>query len=105
MEFRASFTTGRIPPHKDALLAYLTQSAAYYALIIPVVEFVLARPPGYACVIAWAVLVFIGPAFIGFLLGLNARYGFTRTFLGWLGPGMARVVDRSRDAGGILRMG
>jgi hypothetical protein len=38
---RAQFTTGRIPPHKEALLTYLTLSVIYYAFVLPAVAFVL----------------------------------------------------------------
>ncbi len=94
---RVQFTTGRVPPAKEALLAYLAQSVAYYALVLPAVEFVVDRPPGYGRAAAWFLLVFGGPALVGLALGLNARQGLTRSFLGRLRLSVIHVMPTAWD--------
>lgn len=75
---RAQFTTGRIPPPKDAALTYLALTTIYYALVLPAVGAVIMMPPGYQRAFAWIALALVGPAGVGVLLGLNAHYSFSR---------------------------
>ena len=76
LSMRSQFVTGRRPSHSAALLSYLAVSAFYYALILPFVDF--AKPPG---VVAWFLLVFVGPAIVGLLLGIEIQFDLSRKFL------------------------
>ena len=79
---RSQFVTGRRPSHSAALLSYLTVSVIYYALALPFVDFVLSmRAPDYCKVLAWFTLIFIGPAALGLVLGINAQAGLFRRVL------------------------
>lgn len=94
---RAQFTTGRISLPKEALLVYLAQSVAYYAFVLPAVEFVVERSPGYGRAAGWILLVFAGPAILGLALGLNARHGFARSLLGRLKLPVIHVMPTAWD--------
>jgi len=82
---RSLFITGRVPSTKEAILPYLALSVTYYAVVLPIVEYVLSfREPGHEKALAWFGLVFVGPFFVGFILGIVAQYGWVRTFLRWM---------------------
>ena len=82
---RSQFTTGRRPSHSASLLSYLTISVVYYALILPLIGLVwptpsVAIPPAQSVfpltirVLVWFfLLVFVGPAVLGFFLGVSAQ--------------------------------
>lgn len=79
---RSQFITGRRPPHGAALLSYLTVSIIYYALAFPFVDLVISiQKPYYLKTMAWFVLVFMGPAILGLLLGINIQKGLSHRFL------------------------
>lgn len=94
---RAQFTTGRIPPPKDSLLAYLALSIVYYALVLPAVGPALQIDAGYLKAIAWFALVFVGPAVLGLLLGLNARHEIGRRLLRQFGLSTVHVMPTAWD--------
>jgi len=95
---RAQFLTGRSPSHSDALLSYLTLSIIYYALVLPLVDYVLSiEDPGYRKAIAWFGLIFVGPAIFGLLLGLNAQKGFLRWILNRCGLNPVHVMPTAWD--------
>ena len=79
---RSQFVTGRRPSHSAELLSYLTVSVIYYALALPFVDFVLSiHAPDYCKVLAWFTLIFIGPAALGLILGINAQKSLFRRVL------------------------
>ena len=79
---RSQFVTGRRPSHSAELLSYLTISVIYYALALPLVDFVLSiQAPDYCKVLAWFTLIFVGPAALGLFLGINAQKGMFRRVL------------------------
>jgi hypothetical protein len=94
---RAQFTTGRIPPPKDSLLTYLALSVVYYAFLLPAVGPVLRIEAGYFKALAWLVMVFVGPALLGLLLGLNARHGYARSLFRRLGLATVHVMPTAWD--------
>lgn len=95
---RSQFITGRRPPHAAALLSYLTVSIIYYALALPLVDFVLSiQEPGYLKALAWFGLVFVGPAIFGFLLGINIQQGLLRRFLRWCRLNPIHVMPTAWD--------
>ena len=95
---RSQFVTGRRPPHAAALLSYLTVSIIYYALALPLVDFVLSiQEPGYLKALAWFGLVFVGPAIFGLLLGINIQQGLLRRFLRWCRLNPIHVMPTAWD--------
>ena len=95
---RSQFVTGRRPPHAEELLSYLTISAVYYALVLPFVDFVLSvHEPGYFKVLAWFTLIFVGPATLGLLLGINIQKDVLRRGLQWCGLNPVHVMPTAWD--------
>ena len=95
---RSQFVTGRSPSHSAALLPYLTVSVIYYALALPFVRFVLSiHEPGYGKTLAWFTLIFVGPAVLGLLLGVNIQKNLFRRFLQWCGLNPVHVMPTAWD--------
>ena len=92
---RSQFTTGRRPSHSASLLSYLTISVVYYAFILPFLDFVqpitaVAVPPAQSLpplsvkILVWFFLVvFAGPALLGFFLGVSVQKDWFHHFLRW----------------------
>ena len=80
---RSQFVTGRRRSHSDELLSYLTVSVMYYALIFPFVEFDTESIKGGFCMSTawWFLQVFVGPAALGLLLGVNIEKALFHKFL------------------------
>ena len=79
---RSQFVTGRSPSHSAALLSYLTVSVIYYALALPLVDFVLSiHKLDYDKALAWFTLILAGPAALGLLLGINIQKNLFRRVL------------------------
>lgn len=95
---RTQFTTGRMPAPKDSLAAYFALSVFYLALVLPAVGYILEiRDAGYFRAAAWFGVVFVGPALLGLLLGLNARHEFGRQLLRRLGLSTVHVMPTAWD--------
>lgn len=95
---RSRFMTGRIPPHSEAILSYLTLSVIYYALVAPFAKFVISiNEPGYEKVFAWFFLVFIGPSFLGVALGKISNSVWFETLLNKCGLHVVHVVPTAWD--------
>lgn len=79
---RSQFITGRTPTHSEALLSYLALSIIYYALTLPFVDYALSfQTAGYEKTFCWFTLVFVGPALLGLILGLNVQREWLRRAL------------------------
>jgi hypothetical protein len=95
---RAQFLTGRLQPHKDALLSYFTLSILYIAITQAVTSLVtgsdrpLTRQTPYALPI-----MLTGAAIFGALIGLNAARGATRRLLGKLGILVPHAITNAWD--------
>lgn len=95
---RSQFVTGRSPPHAAALLSYLTVSVIYYALALPFVGYVLSlQEPGYEKAFSWFALVFVGPAVLGLLLGINIQKDLFRRVLQRCGLNPVHVIPTAWD--------
>lgn len=95
---RSQFVTGRSPAHSAVLLSYLTVSIIYYALALPAVDFVLSiQDPGNKKALAWFALVFVGPAILGLLLGINIQKDLFRRILQMFGLNPVHVIPTAWD--------
>lgn len=80
---RSQFVTGRRHSHSEEVLSYVTVSLIYYALIFPFVEFD-SEKEGFGFRTStgvWLLQVFVGPAALGFLLGVNIEKALFHRFL------------------------
>ena len=78
---RSQFVTGRISPDLGAV-PYVIVSVVYYALAYPFLEILLAiQQPGVGKAIGWFTLIFVGPAILGLVLGINIQKNLFRRLL------------------------
>ena len=95
---RAQFVAGRTQLESPALLSYFVISIIYYALALPFVDFaLLIEKPGYGKAVAWLVLIFVGPAALGLLLGVNIQKNLFRRLLQWFRLNPVHVVPTAWD--------
>lgn len=96
--FRAQFVAGRMPSTSEGAISYITVSLAYHAIAYPI-----ARPiyesgslEGLFWV-GWLVLIFMAPAILGILLGLNIRKGWTKKLVNGFGLNTIHPVNCAWD--------
>jgi hypothetical protein len=83
---RARFLGGGRIPLSEAGAIYLGYSALYLAVVLPILNrFGLLSIGGLTDTAVWIALVFVVPAIIGCLIGLNARHDFLRRQLRKIG--------------------
>lgn len=75
---RARFIAGRMEKLSEAILAYLSLTIVYYGLALPFIAYILDLPAGVLKSLCWWLLIAVGPAFFGMLLGVGAQYGWIR---------------------------
>ncbi len=94
LSVRSQFITGRIPSeNKASLLSYLTISVIYGALVLPVVDPALIQDSR----LVWFGVVFVGPIFLGLLLGINIQKDLVRRFLNRFGLYPAHAIPTAWD--------
>lgn len=81
---RTQFLTGRMPRVGEGLLAYVTVSLVYHALAFPLRPPLIDAPPTNFWTVWWVLFIFVLPAGLGVLLGLNARYS-------WIGSALRKL--------------
>jgi hypothetical protein len=95
---RAQFLTGRLGPHKDALLSYFTLSIIYLAVVEAATSLVTgSRLPLYEQTPYWLPIMLGGAAGFGVLVGLNASLGLTRRIAGKIGLRLPHVMTSAWD--------
>lgn len=86
---RALFPTERtpVPTHSEAILRYFVISAVYYTLVFLVVDVdaISSRDSGLSGQLVWLVVIFLGPALLGILWGMEARKQFLGRLVGKIG--------------------
>lgn len=93
---RGKFVSNRRQPFADVVTSYVTLSLLYQACIYP---FALLRADAamLTSTLYWIISLFVGPAVVGFLLGLDARIGWSRAILGRLGVNIGHPIDTAWD--------
>ncbi len=95
---RAQFITGRLPKHNEARLTYFVISMIYYAITLPGLEVALtSQGTPYFRTFVWFLLIFIGPAILGLVLGLNSQKGWLRQFIQYFGLNPVHTLPTSWD--------
>lgn len=93
---RGQFLTGRALPSSDGLVAYITVSLVYYPIALPAFAW-LQGLTSLAAATVWVLTIFIGPAVIGTLLGMNARKGWLQYILRKIGLGTVHPINSAWD--------
>lgn len=95
---RAQFLTGRVGPHKDALLSYFTLSAIYLVLAGAVCALITGSDaPLHQQTRYWQAITLGGAAAFGVLVGVNAAFGWSRWLLFKCGVYVPHVLDSAWD--------
>lgn len=71
---RSKFITGRTPSARENLLSFVVLSLVYYSLIVLIIEQALrVTEPWLARASIWILLILVGPAVFGLILGVGAQ--------------------------------
>lgn len=95
---RAQFLTGRIGPHRDAVLSYFTLSIIYLTAMNATVSLVTgSASPLQEQSRYWLPIILAGAVIFGVAVGLNASVGATRWLLRHCGLHLPHVMDSAWD--------
>ncbi len=94
---RAQFMSGKMPPITEGVIAYVMVAVAYHALVYPISRYLIASTDVGWSTLGWFVLILVGPALLGLLLGLNIRQGWMRRLLAHVGVSTVHPVDCAWD--------
>ena len=89
---RSQFVTGRIASDLG-VVPYVVVSVIYYALAYPFIEIVRSiSDPGFGRLLSWFGLIFVGPAALGLLLGVNIQKDLFRRMLQRCGLNLVHAI-------------
>jgi len=95
---RSRFIAGRVPSTKENLLVYVVLSLFYYSFTIFFIEPALSiREPWIAQALVWILLILIGPAAFGFILGVAAQKEWFTRFANKLGLTIVHIIPAAWD--------
>jgi Family of unknown function (DUF6338) len=94
---RARFISGRMDKLTDAVLGYLSLTVVYYGLALPFIDYILDQPSGWIKNFYWWILIAVGPAVFGMLLGVGAQRGWIRWIAHKLGMRPVHSTPNSWD--------
>jgi hypothetical protein len=95
---RSKFITGRSPSPTENLLAFLVLSLVYYSFTIFFIEVALSvREPWLARVSIWILLILVGPAAFGLVLGIAAQREWGSWFTKKLDLNIVHVIPAAWD--------
>jgi len=95
---RSQFVIGGKRKYSAEILHYIMVSLVYYALALPF--FGLMRSPDHyphTQVLAWFSMIFVGPAILGVLLGINIQKNRLRRFCQWCGLNPVHAIPTAWD--------
>ena len=78
---RSQFVRGQNIQPSTAILNYFCVSVIYFAVTFPVFKIWLTQTSQALSFLFWVLLIFIGPAILGILLGVNIQKDFLRRLL------------------------
>jgi hypothetical protein len=98
LSVRSKFITGRSPSTTENIFTFVVLSLVYYALSVFFIEKVFTiQEPWLARVLAWILLLLIGPAVFGFLLGVAAQKEWSAWFANRMGLSVVHVIPAAWD--------
>lgn len=93
---RSQFLTGRMLSLKEGLITYIAVSLVYYAIVFPAWA-LSGQPTGLTTSVSWFLIVLVGPAVAGLLLGLNARKGWLQKLVERFGISTVHPIGTAWD--------
>jgi Family of unknown function (DUF6338) len=94
LSVRSKFITGRSPSTTENLLTFLVLSLVYYSLIIFLLQDALSvREPWITRAAIWILLILVGPAVFGFVLGVAAQKEWAAYFVNKIDAWFANRLD------------
>jgi hypothetical protein len=98
LSVRSKFITGRSPSTTENIFTFVVLSLVYYALSVFFIEKVFTiQEPWLARALAWILLLLIGPAIFGFLLGVAAQKEWSAWFANRMGLSVVHVIPAAWD--------
>jgi hypothetical protein len=95
---RSRLIAGRTPSTKENLLIFVVLSLFYYSFTIFLVGPALSvQDPWFARAIIWILLVLVGPAVFGFILGVAAQKEWATWCANKLGVTLVHVIPAAWD--------
>jgi len=95
---RSRLIAGRAPSTKENLLIFVVLSLFYYSFIIFLIEPALSiKEPWIAFAIIWILIILVGPAVFGFILGVAAQKEWGTWFANKLGVTIVHVIPAAWD--------
>ena len=98
LSVRSKFITGRSPSTTENIFTFVVLSLVYYALSVFFIEKVFTiQEPWLARALAWILLLLIGPAVFGFLLGVAAQKEWSAWLANRMGLSVVHVIPAAWD--------
>lgn len=95
---RAQFLSGKVPSASEGIISYVTVSLVYQASVFPIAKHLYHVTEIDGLLWAkWVSLIFLGPAILGLLLGLNIRKGWTKRLVNFFGINTIHPVGCAWD--------
>lgn len=90
---RSKFITGRAPTAKENVISFVVISLVYYALTFFLIERALTTQEA----LAWILLLLVGPAIFGFILGVAAQKDWAAWLANKFGLSIVHVIPAAWD--------
>jgi hypothetical protein len=95
---RSKFITGRTPSPSENVLSFVVLSLVYYSFTILLVEKAFSvQEPWIARAAIWILLILIGPALFGFVLGVAAQKEWADWLAARVGLSVVHVIPAAWD--------
>jgi hypothetical protein len=95
---RSRFIAGRAPSTKENLLIFVVLSLFYYSLTIFFIQPAISmQEPWVVRALIWILLILVGPAVFGFVLGIGAQREWFTRFANWLGFTVVHIIPAAWD--------